>query len=220
MTTDAERGDFMKWLQGWFVEFKAVTAELESQCLQATKPEPVADDLVDDLVVRMRVQPWEMGSNDDDRRTRVIEEREEALARITSDAATIAAKDAEIERLRNYCGAAARDYAGTLAALEEAVGAPLLEYFPHTARDLRETSEFMALAAEGKEDPTRWGAELNDAKARITELQAEVERKDKAVKRKDKALRAAIEALEEYNECATYLNPIRAALITGESDAG
>jgi len=65
--------------------------------------------------------------------------------------------------------------------------------------------------------------ELNDAKSRVSELQAEVERlRNKlqdAVKRKDKALRAAIEALEAYNECDAYLNPIRAALNTGESDA-
>lgn len=101
---------------------------------------------------------------------------EAAAARITSDAATIAAKDAEIERLRNYCGAAARDYAGTLAALEEAAGGGILESFPRTAKDLRETSEFMALAAEGKEDPSRWGAELNDAKARIVELQTQATR--------------------------------------------
>jgi len=89
-------------------------------------------------------------------------------ARITSDAAVIAAKDAEIEGLR-------------------------------IVRD--------ALRHQCFEDQPR-----------IVELQAEVEKKDKAVKRKDKALRAAIEALEEYNECATYLNPIRAALNTGESD--
>jgi len=123
MTTDAEREAFA-WTWEWFVgglwerEFSKGKPDLErwrdpTRCLTPLyeqdmnasppdpKPEPVADDLVDDLVVRLRVQPWQMGSNDDDRRTRVIKEREEALARITSDAATIAGLRAEIERLRD-----------------------------------------------------------------------------------------------------------------------
>ena len=179
-----------------------------------------SDPVADDLVERLRVQPWQMGSNDDDRRTRVIEEREEALARITK-------LQAENERLRNYCGAAARDYAGTLAALEEAAGSALMENFPRTAKDLRDTSEFMALAAEGKEDSSRWGTELNDAKARIAELQTQATRAIRkcrdAVEFFDK-LKVATEGEKTavgHDHWDRLESAVRyvAALNTGESDA-
>lgn len=56
---------------------------------------------VDDLVTRLRVPHWQISDNDDDRITRVIEERDEALVRITADSAVIAAKDAEIRALEH-----------------------------------------------------------------------------------------------------------------------
>lgn len=79
----------------------------------------------------------------------------------------------EIARLRRYCSAAARDYAGALAVLEEAVGSELAEHFSRSAKELRETSEFMRLAAEGREDGTLYDDELSLATARAEAAEAE-----------------------------------------------
>ena len=202
MTTDAEREAFEAWAAHFPWSRNSAWSGWQARAaLPSPQPEPVADDLaglpsfdswfdglcphtVESLGKRsVASEAWH-------------EIRRKMQARITSDSATIAAKDAEIARLRNYCGASARDYAGTLAALEEAAGSALMENFPRTAKDLRDTSEFMALAAAGKEEPSRWGAELNDAKARITELQAGVER----LPRVAALLRALVRAFDAGGE--------------------
>jgi len=105
MTADAEREAFEAWVRGWVNEYPSTRGPLiwDAWRARAALPAPKPDAVVDDLVKRLSVEPWQMGSNDDDRRTRVIEEREESLARITADAAVIAAKNAEIERLKQEC---------------------------------------------------------------------------------------------------------------------
>ena len=119
MTTDAEREAFEAWVRGWVNENPSPRGPFiwdawqARAALPAPKPEPMPDDLVERL--------GDMAPEADDMpRTRDVMLK--AAARITSDAAVIAAKDAElatlqwernvreveIKRLRNYCGAAAR----------------------------------------------------------------------------------------------------------------
>lgn len=78
----------------------------------------------------------------------------------------IAELTAERDKARRYCSVAAYDMAGfakTLKARPEA--------FPHTAHDLMETSEFMQLAGEGREDGTVYEDELSKEKARVKVLE-------------------------------------------------
>jgi len=170
MTTDAEREAFEAWAEDFrpFWTASAVNSAWDAWKASAALPPPQPEPVADDLVERLLHSAW--GSNVADTLQSWTRQREEAAARITSDAATIEAKDARIAELE-----------GDYEALADTVG--------------------------------KLGEDLAGAKTARNKLQD-------AVKRKDKALRAAIEALEEYNECAAYLNPIRDALNTGEIDAG
>lgn len=82
----------------------------------------------------------------------------------------------ENRRLRQFCSAAASDYAGVMATLEAAVGYPLADQFRKTAKELKETSEFMQLAAEGRADGLIYDDELTQANRRIAELKDELDR--------------------------------------------
>lgn len=82
----------------------------------------------------------------------------------------IAELTAERDKARRYCSVAAYDMAGfakTLKARPEA--------FPRTTHDLMETSEFMRLAGEGRENGTVYDDELSKEKARVAELKAVLE---------------------------------------------
>lgn len=76
------------------------------------------------------------------------------------------AAEASVERLRLYCSAAARDVAGFAEVVRENADA-----FPKTLRDLVDTSQFMALAAEGQEEGTIYEDELSKAQARVKALE-------------------------------------------------
>lgn len=80
------------------------------------------------------------------------------------------AAEARVDRLRVYCSAAARDMSGFAEVVREHA-----DIFPRTLRDLIETSEFMALAAEGRENGALYEDELSKAKARVKELEEALE---------------------------------------------
>lgn len=77
---------------------------------------------------------------------------------------------AERDKARRYCSVAAYDMAGFAETLKESP-----EAFPRTTHDLMETSEFMQLAGEGREDGTVYDDELSKEKARVAELEAALE---------------------------------------------
>lgn len=76
----------------------------------------------------------------------------------------------KIELLRKYCSAAAADYAGLLATMEQEIPSSLQSFFQRTAAELKETSEFMRLAAEGRENGLLYDDELTKTKRELREL--------------------------------------------------
>lgn len=87
---------------------------------------------------------------------------------VVDQAASAATAPAEeVTRLRNYCGAAHRDLEAIYAILSEEKTAP---FFPRSLASLKETSEFMALASEGKEDVTVWGREIVERDEKLAVL--------------------------------------------------
>lgn len=91
-------------------------------------------------------------------------------------AARITELEAERDRLRKYCSAAAHDYGSLLTTLESSIGPPFLESFKETRNELRESSEFMRLAAEGRENGLLYDDELSAAKQRALAAESELSR--------------------------------------------
>jgi hypothetical protein len=91
-------------------------------------------------------------------------------------AARITELEAERDRLRKYCSAAAHDYGSLLTTLESSIGPPFLESFKETRNELRESSEFMRLAAEGRENGLLYDDELSAAKQRALAAEPELSR--------------------------------------------
>lgn len=68
---------------------------------------------------------------------------------------------ATIAFLSKICSAAASDYAGIITLLENVVGSQFEDAFKNAARECRETSEFMKLAAEGRASGLIYDDELS-----------------------------------------------------------
>lgn len=95
----------------------------------------------------------------------------------TAEAATIISElQAEVEDLRKYCSAAANDYHGMLVAMERTIVPTLAEAFKSTAKELRETSEFMRLAAEGRASGLIYDDELSKAKSKLLAAESSLSR--------------------------------------------
>lgn len=95
---------------------------------------------------------------------------------MSQQAARITELEAERGRLRKYCSAAAHDYGSLLTTLESSIGPPFLESFKETRNELRESSEFMRLAAEGRENGLLYDDELSAAKQRALAAESELSR--------------------------------------------
>jgi len=230
MTTDAEREAFEAWFsQIFWIHFnkcEAWTTWCARARLQSTKPEPVADDLVERL---SNMAP----EADDMPRTREVMLK--AAARITSDAATIAAKDAEIERLSK---AARKAHDG----LEE-INTNRYDHDDVCRLNEASVNAILTLAdalGETHGYDEKWWAErrAETAESRITELQAEVERLRGALQPiveefgstialyhkigPDYTLKDGTEVFEVSSilDRSDLIDAALAAINTGESDAG
>lgn len=121
---------------------RAEAAEAERDSLALWRRE--ASDTIVNLTCRSEAAEAEV--------SRLTAERDAALVRV--------------ERMRRYCSAAARDMAGFAQVVQESE-----DVFPKTLRDLLDTSEFMDLAAEGREDGTLYEDELSKALERVKVLE-------------------------------------------------
>ena len=124
-----------------------------------------------------------LSREDDDGWKRLCEELPQTADDYRDDARTaleaseltrLSARLAEVERerdeARKYCSAAADDYTNLIALLERAYDAsepklPFDDAFREAAKECRETSEFMRLAAEGRANGTIYDDELTKEKA-------------------------------------------------------
>lgn len=98
-------------------------------------------------------------------------------AQALREAATIISElQAERDNLRKYCSAAANDYHGMLVAMERTIVPTLAEAFKSTAKELRETSEFMRLAAEGRASGLIYDDELSKAKSKLAAAESSLSR--------------------------------------------
>lgn len=104
---------------------------------------------------------------------------------------TPSSPEVEIARLRKYCSAAAHDYETLLERLIQAGeehDIPVLKTFANTARQSRESSEFLRMAAEGLADHTLYEDELSKAHKTKSEIRDERD----ALKEKLKATETAV----------------------------
>lgn len=97
----------------------------------------------------------------------------DAIARAESAEASLEQVTKERDEARRYCSAAYHDYVALFDGVSNAENAHL---YPRTIADLRQTSEFMKLASEGKENGSIYEDELTTARCRAEVLQAEVEK--------------------------------------------
>lgn len=95
---------------------------------------------------------------------------------MSQQAARITELEAERDRLQKYCSAAASDYGNLLTTLESSIGPPFLESFKETRNELRESSEFMRLAAEGRENGLLYDDELCISKKRADAAESDLAR--------------------------------------------
>ena len=82
----------------------------------------------------------------------------------------------EVARLRKYCSAAAHDYEALLERMIQAGeehDIPVIKTFAKTAKQSRESSEFLRLAAEGRADHTLYEDELSKAHKTKSEIRDE-----------------------------------------------
>lgn len=99
--------------------------------------------------------------------------RYQRMTKVSGPALISRAEKAEEERdlLRKYCSAAAHDYSEFLSLMEnsmegEDTSIPVLESFAELAREFKESSEFMKMAAEGREVGHIYDDELSQAKSK------------------------------------------------------
>lgn len=105
-----------------------------------------------------------------------------------------------IGELRRFCSAAAHDYGRLLDALSASLPDTVMHHFNATAKELRETSEFMKLAAEGRADGTIYDDELSTTKTQRDDFKARALAAEAALQAATAQARAG--ALEEAEKVA------------------
>ncbi|MGQ3671831.1 hypothetical protein ACT6QG_05485 [Xanthobacter sp. TB0136] len=92
-------------------------------------------------------------------------------------------------QLLNYCSATVHDLQSALTTLE---ALDLRAELPRTVASLKDASEFMRLAAENKEDHSKWQDEISVRNSQIAELREAHERQQEMVGKLVEALRFAL----------------------------